>query len=86
MGRDERVPSIAVDVGVESNLPSCGRDLGDSSRAHDLKWTGKTPCVTGRRAQVVNGWWSRLGDLFEVGASRSLCGVVSWVLCEGLGE
>jgi hypothetical protein len=48
MGRDERVPSVAVDVGVESNLTSCGRDLGDSARAHDLKRTDKTPCVTGR--------------------------------------
>jgi len=58
MGRDERMTSIAVDVCVESNLTSCGRDLGDSARAHDPKRTGKTPCVTGRGLeQSAGGEW-----------------------------
>lgn len=43
MRRDERVPSVAVDVGIESNLARCGRDLGDSARAHVLKRIGKNP-------------------------------------------
>ena len=48
MGRDERVPSITVDVGIQSDLTSGRHNLGDSTRAHDLKRIGKSPCVTGR--------------------------------------
>lgn len=56
MRRDERVPSVAVDVGIESNLARCGRDLGDSARAHVLKRVGKNPCVTTRcMGQSVGG-------------------------------
>jgi hypothetical protein len=85
MGRDKRMTPVAVDVCIEGNLTSRGSDLGECARAHDLERAGKTPALQGAvwsKAQAVDDSWALPGNLFEVGASRLPCGVVSWILCE----
>jgi hypothetical protein len=80
------MPPVAVDIGIESNLTSCGRDLGECARAHDFDRAGKTPALQGAvwsKAQVTEDCWALSGNLFELRASRPTCGVVSWLLCEG---
>ena len=47
MGRDQRVPSIPVDVGIQSDLTSCWRDLGNPTRPHGFQRVdGRDPCIT----------------------------------------
>jgi hypothetical protein len=60
------VASVAIDVGIQSDLSSCWRDLGNPTRAHVLhEWMART---------LVSQTVVRKG---KCGGSRGLC----WVPC-----
>lgn len=63
MGSDQRMATIAVYVGIQSDLTSCRRDLGNPTRSHvDKTDPCSTDGCTERQSRQRSGPW--LGTLF----------------------